>query len=253
MTNVYDYLAISGSLFVFLCFLWWRSAKTWEIEKQAMHHGLMSWQRTAKQAELELQALKDDPPLPSDPLFARHLSNLRDRIIKEIMALDDARLRSADPLQWLTEEAEGALVITRKKRLTSYLDTLCNANSEISGRIEHLIECHSATETLHESMKSGLLGEFIDNPYCNSIEEIIQAIKLEESPDETWRKKIDGIRKEFEPIYRARVQRTELESAERQRARDAASLAFEKHKLPPMTPLQRFRSLVSHGQRDSFE
>jgi hypothetical protein len=253
MTNVYGYLAISGGLLAFLAFLRWRSAKNWKVEKQAMYCDLISWQGTAKQAQSELQALKDDPPFPSDLLFARHLSGLGDRIMNEIVTLDEARLRSADPLRWLTEEAEGARVISRKKRLTGYVDTLCNANTEISRRIEHLIACHSATETLHDLMKAGLLGGSVNNPHCNSIEEVVRALKLEESPDETWRKKIDGIRKEFEPIYRARAQRSELGSAERQRAREEANLAFEKHKLPPMTPLQRFRSLASRGQRDSLE
>src|ERR1700675_661701 len=113
MTNVIEYLAVSGCLFALLAFLWWRSAKTWKLEKKGMHDDLIEWQRTAKQAELELQALKRNPPTPSDPQFARYLSDLLDRIAENIVALDDARLRSANPLQWLAEEAESARVIAR--------------------------------------------------------------------------------------------------------------------------------------------
>jgi len=208
MTDIIGYIAVSvGCILVLQTFLWWRSAARWKLERQKAQLDLVEWQRKAEEAKRQLQTLVDHPPTPTDAHFARHLSDLCNRIAGKILSLDDARLRSVDPLRWLAKEAESAREINRKKRLTGYFETLCKTNIEINLYIERLIECHAAAATLCDLMKTEQLNMPAINSRCETIDGVIQALKLEESPDETWRNKIESIRKEFEPIYRARVRK----------------------------------------------
>jgi hypothetical protein len=268
MTDIIGYIAGSvGCIFVLQTFLWWRSARKWKLEKQKaqldwqrkaeeaerQRQMMAQWRRKAEEAQHQLQTLVQHPPTPADPHFARHLSDLCDRITGKILSLDDTRLRSVDPLQWVATEAEGARQLDRKKRLTDYFETLRRTNIEINLYMERLIECHTAAATLCDLMKTEQLNMPATDSLCATIDEIIQKLKGEESPDETWHRRIAERGKEFEPIYQARVRKSELESAERNSVRLAASLAFGQHQLPPMTPLAKFRSLTSHGQRDSLE
>ena len=75
----------------------------------------------------------------------------------------------------------------------------------------------------------------------------------EESPDETWRKAIRNINREFDPILKMRDQTKQLDGSARDAHRAAAVSAFDKYKLPPITPLEKFRALASRGQRDGFD
>src|SRR3954465_15335611 len=98
MTDLIGYIAGSVACVLFLqTFLWWRSARKWKLEKQKTQLDLLEWQRRAEQAERQLQTMAqwrkkagetqhqlqtmvEHPPPPADPHFARHLSDLCDRI-----------------------------------------------------------------------------------------------------------------------------------------------------------------------------
>lgn len=159
MTDITAYIAVSaGCICVLQGFLWWRSARKWKLERQKAQLDLVAWQGKAEEAERQLQALVDNPPTPADSHFARHLSDLCDRMVGKILLLDDTRLRSVDPLRWLAEEAESARELKRKKRLTDYFETLRKTNIEINLSIERLIACHTAADTLCDLMKTEQLN-----------------------------------------------------------------------------------------------
>ena len=249
VTGLLGVLAIAQ--FVFLL----RMYKSRGEERRKAQFELQQYREKVEEAERETNSLRDFPPLPSTVQFVRHLSELCDLIRGDALILDDARLRSVGPLELVADETHDARVLSRKARFYRYLEVLSAANIEISARIDHLAACHSAAAALCSLLEKGQSSSAAaPGRQCRAIDETIEALRLEESPDITWRRRIESIKKEFEPIHEARVKRSALERTERERIRTVASLAFEKHKLPPITSLEHFRRIVhSHGQRDNLD
>jgi len=232
--------------------VYWQSARSSKRRHQRSQLELQRANNKAEEARRKLQVMIDHPPVPTDAHFVSHLSALRERIVEKLLELDGARLNSAEPLRLAAEESEQSRVIERKKRFAAYCEILCQANIKISLHIERLLDSHSAILTLQDAFVAGHLGLSVGNSDCTGIRAVIEALNREESPDVTWRKAVSRINREFSTVLKIRDQRKELFRLDRERDRAAAISAFSKFKLPPITPLEKFRALASRGQRDSF-
>jgi hypothetical protein len=253
MTTIHYFAVTVSGIMVIQSFLWWQCWKKWRLQKAEAQRDIQRWQAKAEEADRNLNAIRDVPPLPTTTQFVRHLSEFCEGIRSHVQSLEEVRLRSVNPLQLVAEEAENARVISRKQRFLHYFQVLSQANVEISSRIGRLAESYAAATALRSSLEAGHMKLPAEDLECRAIDEVIQALKLEEPPDVTWRRKIESIKKEFEPIYEARVQRSGLERLERENSLAVAALSFQKFKLPPITPLEKFyRTVFSHGQRDSM-
>jgi hypothetical protein len=232
--------------------VYWRSTQSAKSRHQQSQLDLQQACGKAEEALCQLQRMIDHPPVPTDAQFVGHLSALSGRIVDKLLELDQARISSAEPLRLAAEQSEQARVTERKRRFASYYDSLCTANIEINLHIERLLDSHSAVLALQDALEAEHLGAFVGNSDCLSIRAVIDALDQEESPDDTWRKAIRNREREFAPVLKGRDQRKELYRLNREADRAAASSAFNKFKLPPMTPLEKFRALAPRGQRDSF-
>lgn len=268
MLGTVDWIAVAlGCICGVQALVYWRSAQRSKTRHQQSQldlqqaHGkaeearldLQQAQGKADEARRQLQELIAHPPVPTDAQFVSHLSALCTRIVDRILVLDGARLSSAEPLRLAAEESEQSRVVKRKERFATYCDTLRKANIQISLHTERLLDSHSAVLTLRDAIKAGYLNSFVGHPDCMEIEAVVVDLDQEESPDDAWRNAIRNIRKEFDSVLKARDERKELYRLDREADRAAAASAFNKYKLPPMTPLAKFRALVPRGQRDNFD
>jgi carbonic anhydrase len=206
----------------------------------------------AEEARRQLQELIAHPPVPTDTQFASHLSALDTRIVDRIIDLEDARVSSVQPLQVAAKESEQSRVVERKDRFATYYDTLRKANVQISIHVERLLVSHSALLALRDALKAGHLASLVGHSDCAGIERVVEALSREEPPDAVWTKSIRNREKEFAAILKLRDKIRALDRREREAARAEADSAFNKYKLPPITPLEKFRALVPRGQRDNF-
>lgn len=261
MLGTVDWIAIGlGCVCGIAALVFWRSASEAKLRQRQLQReyeqlqlDLQNGLGEAEAIRRQLQELIDRPPLPADPHFAEHLSALGERIADRLLELDGARVSSAEPLRLAAEESEQSRVIERKKRFAGYRDTLFEANVEINGHVERLLDCHAAVLVVRDAVKAGHLDPRVGHAYCLEIRTVIEALDREESPDETWRNAIRNINREFDPVLKMRDQERQRDRSTRDADRAAAASAFDKYRLPPITPLEKFHALASRGQRDGFD
>jgi hypothetical protein len=230
---------------------WWFTLK----ERRRYRKTLLDFQSKVEElgnARNQLKELRDTPPVLTDIQLVGHLSALNARILDCILILDDVRINSAEPFSWVAEEAAQSRTISRQERYTGFRDSLEKANIQISLHIDRLLAAFPLVSTLEESLRAGHLDARVGHSDITSIATVLEALDREVSPDDAWRNAIHKIRKEFDPILKVRDQSRELDRRHREEKRLVAAIAFSKYKLPPLTPVDKYRALKARGQRDSF-
>ena len=266
--------AVAGCLGLFFAWIYWRTVQTADRKVQTADRqvqqaydqvketrdkleqaqvDLQNSRKNEKKAGQELQRLQANPPLPSDARLLSILSELADRIYDRVTQLDTARVVSVEPYCMSVKEMDESKNADRKKRFTRFRDTLERANVNISIHIDRLITAHTVMGTLSDLLKSGRIDRKVGDFEMMAIAGVLEELDREISPDEAWLSKIRERRQHFDLILKLKEQMKELNKRARDDERAAAQVAFARHKLPPLTPFEKFRALRSAGQRDSFD
>ena len=225
-------------------------------EIDALHEQLEAAKRRHRNeiedANRRYQQIIDAPPLPTDPQFASHLVALGARLSDCAHDLEDWRVKSAAPFAAVSAELEHARTVSRRERFTRYRDSLQSANIEISRRTERLLAAHAMIEAMVQSFAAGDLGSVVGCAEIAAIETVLNALEHEEWPSDDVRGLLYRETAEIRSRRALYDRANESERRERNEDRAAAAVAFSRYKLPPLTPLEKFRSLKSGGQRDGF-
>jgi hypothetical protein len=200
----------------------------------------------------ECKTLRDDPPAPSDLTLADYLGRLGSRAVDQAERLQRARIRSAISLVKITEMATTSRVVTRKPKLARLQADLEGANAELARLTDCLLAAISPVEGVIDALRRGDIAESVGDRACDEVNRCIISIKKEADEEAPNRGILHEPTDEFRMQLASKDRAKDLARSEREAQRQAAELAFTRHKLPPLTPLEKFRSLKSFGQRDSF-
>jgi hypothetical protein len=196
--------------------------------------------------------LRESPPAPTDSQLVRYLSSLADRIADTVAKFDLARLECAEPFDRVAEEASKAKHVDRIARFAGYKDSLEKANKSLSESGEDLFELYPLVLAIANGLSAGRFDATRGQQEITKIRGVLASVADEESPDDVWRRKIHQRAAEFDQILNLRDKLNLIEKVNRENERAAAAVIFSKHGLPELTPLERFRALMSRGQRDAF-
>jgi hypothetical protein len=206
--------------------------------------------RQCEALRAECRALREDPPMPSDRRLADHLGRLGERLGGQAEDFEQARIKSALPLMKIAEMAAASRVVTRKPRLERLQADLETANAELARLTDHHVGVLGALGGIIDALSRLDAEEGAGRKACGEIERCVGFIAVEEN-DEAWH---GGILHEPTADFRLSLamkdRARERARSEREEQRRAADIAFNRHKLPPLTSIEKFRALRSFGRRD---
>jgi uncharacterized membrane-anchored protein YhcB (DUF1043 family) len=260
MISSLDWIALAiGCFGVCVAVLYWRigqkaalSLQEAQTDLQKRQYDLEHALEDLQKARRELQEFRDAPPMLTDEELASHLSGLNARISICAKELQVVLATSESSLCKAAEEAEHSREINRKNRFASYRDDLAKANTQIGLYIERLQAAHPLAMALEDTLKSGYIDPLVGHSDIVAIVKVIDALDGEVSPDDAWNSGVRAIKTEFDGVLKARDATKSIDLRAREAARVAAAIAFNKHRGPPITSLEKFRRLKPTGSRDSF-
>jgi hypothetical protein len=201
----------------------------------------------------ECKGLRDAPPMPSDSQLADHLDQLKDRLVGQAERLERSRIISAAPLAKISEMAAASRVVSRRQRLAGLQATLERANIGLAKQVDSHVASLSSIANVVEALRADKLGESIGVRNCNQVDSCVYNIEQEAREEADAGGILHRSTKEFQMRLALHDRGKELEQKERDEQRAAAALAFDRHKLPALTPIEKFRALKPFGQRDNLE
>jgi hypothetical protein len=227
-----------------------RERDEWRLQFEKAQIDLAKLKKSLDETNRQLQELRASPPPPTDGQLAKHLLALSTAIADRIQFLDHIRTSSAEPFCRVADEVERSATVSRKERFTGFREALKNAHVQLSLHIDRLLAAHSdiGTKAFHAEHVDRLLGQ----SEVEAIKEVLELLEREVSPDEAWQEAVRKRAKEFNHILQTRDRLRQSDMQRRKEDREAAEVAFKKYLLPPLTPFEKFRTLLTHGQRDSF-
>jgi hypothetical protein len=188
----------------------------------------------------------------TDSQLVDHLLALHNRITERIETLEDWRIKSAQPFQEIAEEAEKSRTVSRKERFVGYRERLQNANVQINIHIERLVTAHSLVLSIAETLKSRHVDSLVGNHDIQKISAVLSSFAGETWPLDDHRGILHRQTAEYRSRLKAYDRAKEIDKRQREQDRAAAEITFNRYKMPPLTPLEKFRALRSRGQRDSL-
>jgi Protein of unknown function (DUF805) len=168
------------------------------------------------------QELIDTPPAPTDRQLVDHLLALHSRIIERVESLEDWRIKSAQPLQDIAEEAEKSRTVSRKERFVEYRERLQKANVQINTHIERLLTAPSLVLSIADSLKSGHLDPLVGNHDIQEISAVLRSVACEQWPLDDHRGVLHRPTEEYSSRLKAYDRAKEIDRRQREQDRVGA-------------------------------
>jgi hypothetical protein len=227
MTVALVWMAVAlGCLGAALGYFCLRAAKASRRSLDQVQGDLQGARRELEEEKRRHRALVEAPPAPTDAQFVGHLLVLEQRVTECIASLEDWRIRSAQPLQMIAEEAEQARTVSRQERFVAFRDTLLNANIQISGHTERLSAALPLIVAIADSLKSGHLDPAVGRGDTGKIMRVLSDLAHEQWPDDDRRGVLHRQTDEFRARLKADDRMKEIDQRQREQDRAAAAVAF---------------------------
>jgi len=224
-----------------------------ERQRQTSQNELEATRGELAAASRQLADLALNPPLPSDHHLARHLTELSVRLVECAERLENARVISAEPLEKVSEALDKARTEERQRRFQGFKDSLIQANIRLSSHVDRMLAPCLHLLSVASALRASELTSQTGSAEVTEIERVLEKLTQEDWLEGEHRGFLHRSTEEFRFRLELNDRGKELEQRERDEQRTTAANAFNRHRLPPPTPLQKFRSLRSKGQRDAFD
>jgi hypothetical protein len=96
------------------------------------------------------------------------------------------------------------------------------------------------------------LDSAVERRDTEAITRVLSALAHEQWPDDDRRGVLHRQTDEFSTRLKAHDRMKQIDRRQREQERAAGAIAFNRYKLPPLTPFEKFQALKSRGQRDGF-
>jgi hypothetical protein len=200
----------------------------------------------------EFAALRDTPPMPADSQLADYLDRLSHRLVLQAEGFEQSRIKSVVPMLRIAEMAAASRVATRKPRLAQLQVDIESANTELAGLIDRHVTLLSSLAKISDALSREGFSENAGHGACEEVARCILSIDREAREEADHGGILHQPTEEFRMRLSLYDRAKELARSEREEQRRIADIAFSRHKLPPLTPFEKFRSLKSFGQSDSL-